>query len=334
MKLLVTGANGFLGRHVVAEAVAAGHVVTALVRSPTDHHEFDSTVQVVDGDLRSRGTWTESLSTIDAVVHAAAAPGGSRSHQLANTVVATERFLEALNDVAIKRFVHVSSLSVYDFQTPPRGAPLDERLALEQRPQERDAYTEAKLVQERLVRVWCAERCVPCVIVRPGVIVGPGKAWGYGAAFGFGRLAFVVSPKARFRVISVANCAEAIVRAVDAHTKGVNIVNLVDDDPPTHAEFFRTCVQAGASDRIMVPVPWVLLESLGRLLRFVSIRMLRGRLRTPELLDLRRQEARWKPFNYPNDKASRVLGWHSTQSLDETVRLAVGPAVTRSSSEP
>jgi nucleoside-diphosphate-sugar epimerase len=326
MKVLVTGAGGFLGRALVTHAVAAGHDVTALVRSAPDQHAFDPGVTVVQGDLRSRGEWCDELGRIDVVLHAAAAASGSRSQQLANTVVATERLLEALGESRPTRFVHVSSLSVYDFHALRSGAPLDERTPLEPRPHERDAYTEAKLVQERLVREWCEARGVPCVILRPGAIVGPEKAWGFGAAFGFGRLAFVVAPRSQFRFISLSNCAAAVVRAIDADVTGTDVVNVIDDKPPTHAEFFRLCVRAGAPARILVPVPWLVLEAVGKLLRAVSLRMLGGRLRTPELLDHRRQEARWKPLTYPNERAHRVLGWRSTQSVDEAVRLAVGPA--------
>ena len=326
MRVLVTGANGFLGREVVAQAVAAGHDVTALVRPRTEAnpHPFDPSVAVVHGDLRSGGRWTSSLDAIDVVVHAAAAAGGDRAQQLSNTVVATERLLGHLSAALPHRFVHVSSFSVYDFHALSNGACLDEGSPLEPCPRERDAYTEAKLVQEQLVRTWCVERDVPCVILRPGAIVGPEKPWGYGAAVGIGRFAFVIAPNARFRLISLANCAAAIVKAVEVGSDGIDTINLVDDELPTHAQYFRRCRKVGAPDRIMVPVPWRLVDAVGRVLRTVSVRFLGGRLRTPELLDHRRQEARWKPLSYANDRAHRVLGWQSEQTLEETVRLAVG----------
>ena len=324
MKVLVTGAGGFLGREIVAHAVAAGHDVTAMVRphaAPQASDMFDPSVCVVSGDLRSRGEWSDVLGRIDVVIHAAAAAGGSRAQQLSNTVVATEGLLEALGESRPTRFVHVSSLSVYDFRAARSF--LDEQAPLEPRPHERDAYTEAKLVQERLVRSWCEARGVPCVIVRPGAIVGPGKTWGYGAAFGVGGFAFVVAPRAPFRLVSLSNAADAIVRAADADVNGTEVVNLVDDGPPTNGEYFRRCVQAGAPARTLVPVPWLLVATVGTLLRAVNRGVFGGRLRTPELLDRRRQEARWKPLAYPNEKAHRILGWRSTESTDEAVRRAV-----------
>lgn len=332
MRVAVTGAAGFVGRAVVDRALAAGHEVTAIVRPRTDlgRSPLPAAVSVVRGDLRLPGTWTgaldgpDPLDALDAVVHAAAAPGGDRARQLADTVVATERFLAALEASPPRRFVHVSSFSVYDFHAPRVGARLDEDAPLERHPERRDPYTEAKLVQERLVREWCGRHDVTAAIVRPGAVVGPGHAWDHGAALRVGRLAFVVAPRARFRLVSVANCADAIVRAIDAPLDGIETFDVVDDDLPTNAEYFRRCRAASGGDAVLVPVPWRALDALGRAIDGVSVRFLDGRLRTPELLDHRRQEARWKPLEYSNDRAHRRLGWRPAQGLDDTVATAVG----------
>jgi nucleoside-diphosphate-sugar epimerase len=223
---------------------------------------------------------------------------------------------------------------VYDFHGLPTRTRLDEQSPLEPHPADRDAYTEAKLLQERLVRRWCEARAVPCVVVRPGAIIGPGKTWAYGAAFALGRFAFVVSPRAPFRLVSRANCADAIVKAVGLDGDGTCVINVVDDRLPTHAELFRCYAAAGATHRIMVPVPWRALEAVGRLVRFINTRTLGGRLRTPELFDHRRQHARWKPLSYPNDAAHRILGWQSTQTVERAVRDSIGRDVPAVDSTP
>lgn len=324
--VLVTGAGGFLGRQVVTAALAAGHEVTALVRrtSPAGAANFDPAVHVVVGDLRSSGPWMQVLDRIDVVAHTAAAPGGPRPAQLANTVVATERLIHALEGVPLKRFVHISSFSVYDYHALTPRQLLDERSPLETNPARRDAYTEAKLIQERLVRDWCVAHEIPCVVVRPAAIVGPGKAWNHGAALTVGRFAVVASPHSYFPLVSLANCADAIVKAIDVDTPGIETVNIVDDELPTYAEYFRRCRQAGATDLHYVPVPWRALYGIGRTLAIVSTRWLDGRLRTPEILDLPRQEARWKPLRYSNSRAHALLGWRSEQSLAATIAQAVG----------
>lgn len=322
MKLLVTGAGGFLGRAIVEAALAAGHDVTAMVRRASatgDGTGFHPEVRLLVGDLRTPGGWCDAIGSADVVIHAAAAAGGERGLQLANTVVGTENLLEALRHSSLKRFVHVSSFSVYDYAAVHRGSTLDEGAPLERRPAERDAYTETKLVQESLVRRWCSEQTVPCVVLRPGAIAGPGRTWDYGTAFTLGGYSFVISPRAQFRMISVANCADAIVRAAEAPTAGGATLNLVDDHLPTHAEFARRCRAAGAPVGRLVPVPWTVASAIGRALQVVNRVALGGRLKLPELLEYRRQQARWKPLRYPNDRARRMLGWQPEDSVDDTI---------------
>ncbi len=327
MRLLVTGANGFLGRAVVASAVERGHRVLAVVRpgAVLAAELRDPAVEVAHLDLRRASSSSSALSErFDVVVHAAAAPGGARAVQLANTVVATERFLDALQ-TAPARIVLVSSLSVYDYDQLPVGAVLDERVPLVADVTGRDPYTEAKMAQERLVRAWCRQRGVPCVVVRPGAIVGRGKSWDFGAALTLGPVAIVASPRAPFRVVDRGDCAAAIVLAAEADLDGETTLNVVADRLPTHAEFLRACRRAGAPVAVAVPVPWRAVDGVGRVLRSFGRRSSRGRLRLPELLDHRRQQARWKPLSYSNRRARDVLGWRPVASLDDMARAAVAP---------
>jgi UDP-glucose 4-epimerase len=330
MRIFVTGANGFLGREVVRSALAAGHDVTAFVRRlpSSSACEDGAKPTIVVGDLRFPDTWTTALTGADVIIHAAAAAGGTRAVQLSNSVLATERLLEQLDPAALTRFVHVSSLSVYDYSVLATGSCLDEDSQLEPCPQERDAYTEAKLVQERLVREWCDIHDVALTVVRPGAIVGPGKSWNEGAALTIGRLAFVIAPRARFRMTSVWDCADAIVRAAESREQ-LATINIVDDELPSHLEYFRAFRRVCGWNRIPIPIPWFVIAVTGRLLEVLKDRLFDGRLRVPELLDRRRQEARWKPLQYPNDRAHR-LGWSPSRSLTDTVAATAHPNQGRS----
>jgi 2-alkyl-3-oxoalkanoate reductase len=326
MKLLVTGAGGFLGSAVVDAALGAGHDVTAMIRRGPESGVdpgFGPDVRRLVGDLRTPGGWCDTICSADVVIHAAAAAGGERGLQLANTVVATENLLAALRHSSLKRFVHISSFSVYDYAAVRPGDTLTEESPLETRPVERDAYTETKLIQEALVRRWCTDHGVPLVVVRPGAIAGPGRTWEFGAAASLGGMSFVISPRAAFRMVSAENCADAIVRAADAPAAEGATVNLVDDHLPSHLQFARACREAGAPVGRIVPVPWVVASAIGRLLHLLSRAALGGRLKLPEVLEHRRQEARWKPLRYPNDQAKRLLGWQPTRTIDDTVRSLV-----------
>ncbi len=145
MKLLVTGANGFLGKRVVAAALEKGHNVVAMLRpaskmpaewsDPQGNVKF-STLEVVNADLRSARGLSDCLQDVDTVLHLAAAKSGDLYAQLAGTVVATENLLNAMKAAGTRRIVHISTFSVYNYQGI-RGT-LDENSPLETNTDRRD----------------------------------------------------------------------------------------------------------------------------------------------------------------------------------------------------
>ena len=126
MKMFITGAGGFVGRAVVDEARSRGHDIVAMVRSTTGAVETPGITSVI-GDLRQDGPWVAALATCDAVVHLAASTGDFYD-QLASTVLGTERLLAAMSDNGVKRLVHISTFSLYDYRAIPANGWLDETL--------------------------------------------------------------------------------------------------------------------------------------------------------------------------------------------------------------
>ncbi len=318
MKVLVTGAGGFLGRAVVAAAAHAEHQVVAMVRPvSTGRGGFPAGVVEIAGDLRQRGSWGEAIGDVDAVVHCAAAFGDLPS-QLAGTVLATENLLAAL-PAALRRIVHVSSLSVYDFDAPRLGGVLDEATPLEAAPLRRDAYTQTKLIQEKLVRDHAARAGTDLVVVRPGAIYGPGKDWDAGTGLKVGRLDLIFAPLAKIRLIHVDNCADAIVAALAAPLDGPLTVNLIDPEQPSHWRYHALAKRAGVPTGVAIPVPYIFVLALGGAARLASKLLFRGRARLPELLDPPRQRVRWRPLRYPNVRAREALHWAPRLDLAQGV---------------
>ena len=324
MRIFVTGSTGFLGRSVVAKCAEAGHDVVALVRpnAPEGSWEWPDHVEIVTGDLRQRSEWCAALDGADAVIHLAAATAGDLPEQFAGTVIATENLLDCLPST-VRRIVHISSFSVYDFGSIGTGAELDEDCALEARPQRRDAYTWAKLIQEKLVVDFCREKSFSLVVIRPGAIFGPGKHWDFGRGLKMGGFDLIFAPFARMKLTNVDNCADAIVRALDVSADG-GTFNIVDADLPTHAAYHRLCRHAGAPAGRAVYVPWLLVAAAGLCVRAVNRAFLGGQAKLPEILDYARQQARWKPLRYSNARATRDLEWHPAISLQEGVARMFG----------
>lgn len=318
MRVLITGAGGFLGRATVAAALAAGHEVVAMHRpaSPVARDDAEPRLTWISGDLRQPGDWRSAIADIEAVIHCAAAASGDLATQLAGTVLATENLLAAL-PAGLRRLVHVSSFSVYDFDDPRFLGTLSEDTAIESHPSRRDAYTQTKLIQESLVRQYAADHAISLVVARPGAIYGPGKTWDYGRSVSFGRFDLVFAPLSRMRLIQVDNCADGLVAALTVPLEKELTVNLVDAEQPTHWGFRRLARRAGAATGTGVPVPYVFVQALGLAARFASVLFFRSRARLPELLDPPRQRVRWRPLRYSRKRAQSALGVGQRVSLAE-----------------
>ena len=322
MRVLITGASGFLGKAVVRAAIAEGHEVVALVRPAgnIDMLEWPSNVHIVRGDLRQIEQWATELDGVEAVVHLAAATGGDLPTQFSGTVVATENLLNRLPMKALRKLVHISSFSVYDYASIGFGRTLEESTPVEPRPENRDAYTTTKIVQERLVKEACEAAGTPLVIIRPGAIVGRGKDWGFGRVTSLGGFDLIFSPGARFPMTYVDNCAEAIVRALDAPVASGSIFNIVDDNLPTYGRYHRLGRRSGAKGvKRALYLPWFGVTLLGGAVSILNRVGFNGRAKLPEMLDLQRQRVRWRPLRYSNRAAKEHLGWSPRVPLAEAI---------------
>jgi 2-alkyl-3-oxoalkanoate reductase len=170
MRALVTGANGFLGRHVVNALLARGIEVRAMVR-PVIHVETlcPSSVEVFRADLRTSRELVRAFEGVDVLLHLAAVVSGAEDAQFAGTVAGTERLLDAMASSACRRLVLCSSFSVYDYSSTRRT--LDEGSPLHQVPDvyTRDGYTISKWWQERVTRRFVEKHGWDLTVLRPGL---------------------------------------------------------------------------------------------------------------------------------------------------------------------
>lgn len=167
MLCAVTGANGFLGSHLVDRLLGDGHRVRVLVRPTADRRWLaGKEVETVTGDLFDREATDALCRDARWVFHAAGAISAHRQRPyFAINVDGSMAVARSAQRAAptLKRFVFVSSQSVCG---PSRdGAPLTERT--DARPV--NLYGESKLAAERAL----SELELPLTVVRPGPIYGP-----------------------------------------------------------------------------------------------------------------------------------------------------------------
>lgn len=316
MKVLVTGAAGFLGSRVVSQLLDHGHVVRVLLRpaSAGAPAEWRGRAKVVHADLRAAPHLAEAFKDIDVLVHLAATVRGSPEAQFAGTVSATERLLHAMCQAnSAKHVVLAGSCAVYDWSTA-RGI-LNEDTPLEPSLYDRDGYTIAKTWQERVVRRIAEENGWTLTILRPGLIYGPGAVRAGSAGIPLGRHFLVIAPLSRLRLTHVKNCAAAFVEAAEKRVTGT--FNIIDDEEVSAWRYVGRLLDADRG-AIRLPMPYFLGLAIAHLATFTS-RVLfppsGGKL--PGLLRPAHYRARFRPMRYDIRRAKQGLGWKS-EPLFET----------------
>ena len=308
MRALVTGATGFLGRHVVRALLARGVQVRAVVRPATcaDALGWPSPVELFRADLRASSDLPRAFEGVDVLLHLAAVVSGGEDAQFAGAVVGTERLLEAMAASACRRLILCSSFSVYDYSATDRV--LDEGSPLHKVPDvyERDGYTIAKWWQERVTFRFAEQHRWDLTVLRPGFIWGRGHA--YLAALGqqFGRRHLVIGPLTRMPMTHVENCADVFaLAAVDARARGQTF-NVVDGPGERTWSYLSDYMHGSGQKGLRLAVPYWLAI---RLVRLAYATVFRSATKVPSILIPRRLDSRLKPLRFENRKLRETLGW-------------------------
>ena len=173
MRVLVTGATGFTGGHLVRHFNSLGYAVRALVRQPPEDSATGAGLgrtDLITGDLRDPVAVARAADGVDVIYHIAAIyrqAGLTRSEYQAVNADAVRTIVDAARRGGARRVVHCSTVGVHgDVEHPPANedAPL--------RPG--DIYQETKLEGERIAREASERSGVEVVIARPTGIYGPG----------------------------------------------------------------------------------------------------------------------------------------------------------------
>ncbi len=180
MLILVTGATGFLGAHVVKQLVAAGHQVRGLYRSLEKRDQnpvFDAqTIASVDwfaGDLFDYSSLEKAAKGVDRVYHCAALVGfqaGQRDALYRTNVYGTAEVVNVCLHLQIPRLVYVSSIAALG--RDPQNPEVNEGSTWKDGPHN-SAYSISKFRAEN--EVWRGmQEGLEVIVVNPSIILGPG----------------------------------------------------------------------------------------------------------------------------------------------------------------
>jgi dihydroflavonol-4-reductase len=220
MKVLVTGASGFLGGYLTRELVRRQFEVTALIRDPKWKQDG---VRAVVGNVMDPKSLEEAVEGQDAVFHLAALVALKRADRQSCfdlSVNGTENVVEACARFKIKRLVHVSSVVSVGASTTP-GKPLNESADNILKGKGFSNF-EAKLQAEEIVLEAVRAQKIDAVVVNPSMIFGAGdakKAARKGNVLAAkGKLPFY--PPGGINVVAVEDVVDGIIQAFEKGKSG------------------------------------------------------------------------------------------------------------------
>ncbi|HEF4733400.1 SDR family oxidoreductase [Burkholderia multivorans] len=305
MHVVVTGANGFVGRSLCRTLVESGQLVTGIVRRNGVVPRGVGEYVYMGSEFADIGThWPAARDTVDCVVHLAA-----RVHVMndstsdpdaafrAMNVDGTLRVAEAARQHGVRRIVFVSSIKAV--AETDDGQPLREDCPAHPE----DPYGRSKHDAEVLLRQFGEATGLETVIVRPPLVYGPEVRANFLRmmdAVARGIPLPLGSISARRSVLYVENLADALLKCVTDPRAAGECFHVADDNPPSITGLLRLVGDAVGKPARLLPVPATALHVIGKLTgRSAAIDRLTGSLQ----LD--------------TERIKRVLGWQPPYTTRE-----------------
>lgn len=284
MKILVTGANGFVGKALCAALLHEGHEVNAVVRPHVTFdvwHELNKRVQLPTEmnnlklvhieNIVTNTEWRQLLDGVDVIVHLAA-----RVHVMHETSQnPLEQFravnLEGTRTLAaqaaaagVKRFIYFSSIKV-------NGEGSESHVYTEaDTPQPSDPYAISKWEAEQALQKICQTSGMEYVIIRPPLIYGPGVKGNFSSLMKLVKMNAPLPFKQihnKRSMISLDNLISIIVRALD-HPKATNQLYLVSDgEDLSIAQLIEVIAEAMGKSSKLFSLPKGSLNLLAKIFR-------------------------------------------------------------------
>lgn len=266
--MVVTGANGFIGRHLVAALATRGFEVRAVMRPRSAIDVGPAGNPYMINDVAD-ADWSPVLAGADAVVHLAAIAhrrnSGDQARVRAVNVTAVSRLAAAAAESKVRRFVFISSVGVLGANSG------DGAFTADSPPNPHDFYSLTKLEAERVAQRIADEHELELSIVRPPLVYGPN------APGNFGRLVRLIGGRwplpfgaihNKRSLVSVWNLCDFLMSCITSEGAAGAPLLVADDEAVSTSELLRACSELlGTPTRIVaVPVPIVRMAAtlLGR----------------------------------------------------------------------
>lgn len=311
MKVLVTGATGFVGKTLIPELQRAGHALVLPVRQKLSVVSGINAVYVAD--FYDQDSWGQLLEGVDVVIHMA-----GRAHVLKEQSGDPAALFHQANVelslliarqaavAGVKRFIFLSSIGVNGnhSELPFRATDV---------PQPQELYAKSKLEAEQQLQILCQHASMELVIVRPPLVYGPE------APGNFGRLVRIVARgwplpfgavHNQRSFVSVYNLSSLLLCCLTHSSAAGQVLLVSDNDDISTSDLLRLMAKLQHKNLTLLPVPTTLLR-LG--CRLTGFKALETRLLDSLQVDL--------------SVTSALLQWQPPYSLAEGLTMSLHPAL-------
>ncbi len=313
--VLVTGATGFVGGHLVQRLSTEGAIVKALARRPDrDRYIKDlPNVEVVMGDVTDSQSMKDVMQNVDYVFHVAAALGGNIHHQKLVNVDGTNHVVYGAVTNNVKRLVHVSSIAYYGFPVPEL---ITEEQAINPT---NSPYNITKASAEAILRTIAQSKGLSYSILRPAMIYGArSNAWTK-TMFRLARFRptpFIGDGSGHAHPIHVDDVVDMIITLATHPNAESEAFNCAPDPAPTWREFL-SAYSALVDHESWLSLPKTLFKTIAPLAELIAT--VTGEPKAiPQMIDFMTS-----PSTYSMQKAKEQLDWQPSTSLHDGIQSCI-----------
>ena len=263
MKILVTGANGFIGTQLSETLANSGHQVRNTARSIAPNSLITS--EMITCDLESADNLDHLTTGCDAIVHLAGRahvmsddPATSESLYLSANVVVTRRLAQSAARTGVKRMILMSSVKVNGESTT-----IDSPFTSQDTPNPQDPYGRSKTQAEQTLWDVALTSGLEGVVIRPPLVYGPGVRANFASLIGIvdrGIPLPLGSIRNKRSFVSVDNLIDCIATALQSPNAGGQTFLVSDGQDLSTPELIRAIASSLHKSPMLIPIPTALLK--------------------------------------------------------------------------
>lgn len=312
----VTGASGFLGKHLVEGLLSQNHRVCLFVRDAQKIGSLvtNDKVDIIEGDLSNLPKIKEFAKKCHSIVHCAGhvSDWGEKELFVQANVIGTKNLAAAAITHKVTRFVHISTTDVYGYsnEVSDEDTPFHKKGV---------NYADSKVDAELVIQS-AINQGLNATILRPGNVYGPGShtlVVELIEGMKLGLFPTVHSREGLTALIYVSNLVDVIMSCLDRTDLKGQAFNIHDDLSINWKDYFSALAEISGKKVIFIPMPFSLLLNVAKLCEWFGTKI--GIKQRPGLTKMAVYLFGTNHY-YSIERAKNVLGYSPGVNFDQSIK--------------